>query len=233
MLSIKHVLWLFMHKLIINNSNKPSELQPSKGCREITVTNFTWKNLLKQLLQLLSLHLAVKANGKSSRFMFTIMFMKNVFHSVEFALRWSVCEKFSLRKEFLMLCRVSVRAPNIKFVLNHTELCECASLLSTHAKVRFPFIIAYRRKKLHFRIMSKKFSTRRILLYDDVAIYSDSMIYSNLRCFYQIKFIFCTMSRVVECIPSSDFVDEPCKALHSPFFFLPHLIATDPFTILW
>lgn len=27
--------------------------------------------------------------------------------------------------------------------------------------------------------------------YDDVAIYSDSMIYSNLRCFYQIKFVFC------------------------------------------
>lgn len=30
--------------------------------------------------------------------------------------------------------------------------------------------------------------------YNDVAIYPDSMIYSNLTCFYQIKFIFCTMS---------------------------------------
>lgn len=40
--------------------------------------------------------------------------------------------------------------------------------------------------------------------YDDVAIYSDSMIYSNLRCFYQIKFIFCTKPRDVECIQRSD-----------------------------
>lgn len=43
--------------------------------------------------------------------------------------------------------------------------------------------------------------------YDDVAIYTDSMIYSNLTCFYQIKFIFCTMSnRVVECVYESDFL---------------------------
>lgn len=41
---------------------------------------------------------------------------------------------------------------------------------------------------------------------NDVAIYSDSMIYSNLTCFYQIKFIF---SRVVEYIFKSDFLHIP------------------------
>lgn len=59
------------------------------------------------------------------------MFMKNVFHSVEFAFHHFYNDLFVERKEWknssrsaermLNAMQEAVRAPNIKFALNHTE----------------------------------------------------------------------------------------------------------------
>lgn len=56
--------------------------------------------------------------------------------------------------------------------------------------------------------------------YEDVAIYSDSMIYSNLRCFYLIKFIFAQCRGDVESISESDFLMYMnIESFFSPFTF--------------
>lgn len=88
---------------------------------------------------------------------------------------------------------------------------------------RFAFHLLSLTKNFIFShdVEKERGSGRRVLLYDDVAIYSDSMIYSNLRCFYRIKFIFCTMSRVVECeFPVQ--ISSDVKLSLSPFLASPY-----------
>lgn len=112
------------------------------------------------------------------------------------------------RKEYLMLCRSRASCEyQIKRDLSeHLQ----ATPFDTHPPQHSSSLsIYYRLQKknvLFFAYIRKveEVSVEMGFYYDDVAIYSDSMIYSNLRCFYQIKFIFCTKPRDVECIQRSD-----------------------------
>lgn len=134
---------------------------------------------------------------------------------MEFALRWSVCEMLRSRPPLpknVSCYADSERVTNIKFVLNHTKYL--VAMCSTPFSPRTHFFHLLSLTK--FYIFARKFALEMGFYYDDVAIYSDSMIYSNLTCFHQIKLV----ARVVECSLNHDFLTNrqlnllPFPALH-------------------